>query len=60
MSNKRQELIQEINNRLELSLDKQRTEKSRWHHRQLARLKLRELRKFLAEEQAQSEGNQER
>ena len=57
MSIKRQELIQEINNRLELSLDKQRTEKSRWHHRQLARLRLRELRKFLAEEQDQTEDN---
>jgi|TARA_R110000851_G_scaffold49756_1_gene119585 hypothetical protein len=57
MNSKCQELIKEINNRLELSLDKQRTEKSRWHHKQLARLQLRELRKLLIEAKAQPEGN---
>ena len=55
MSDERKELIQEINRRLELSLDNLRTEKSRWHHRQIARLKLRELRKFLTKEQSQLE-----
>ncbi len=55
MSEKRKELIQEINRRLELSLDNLRTAKSRWHHRQIARLKLRELRKFLTKEQSQLE-----
>jgi|TARA_R100000995_G_C3469800_1_gene117694 hypothetical protein len=57
MSDERKELIQEINRRLELSLDNLRTEKSRWHHRQIARLKLRELKKFLTQEKAQPEGS---
>ena len=57
MSDERKELIQEINRRLELSLDNLRTEKSRWHHRQIARLKLRELKKFLTQEKAKPEGS---
>jgi hypothetical protein len=57
MSEKCKELIQEINHRLELSLDNLRTEKSRWHHGQIARLKLRELKNFLTQEQAQSKGD---
>ena len=38
-------LIEEINNRIGLSLDGLRTEKSRWQHRQVLRLRLRELKK---------------
>ena len=45
--NKHKELIQEINHRLKLSLDGMRTEKSRWQQRQIARLRLRELKKKL-------------
>jgi len=45
--NKHKEIIQEINNRIKLSLDGMRTEKSRWQHRQIARLRLRELKKKL-------------
>jgi hypothetical protein len=41
------ELIKEINRRLGLSLDGMRTEKSRWQQRQIARLRLRELKKKL-------------
>jgi len=44
---KHKELIQEINHRLKLSLDGLRTEKSRWQQRQIARLRLRELKKKL-------------
>ena len=44
---KHKELIQEINRRLKLSLDGMRTEKSRWQQRQIARLRLRELKKKL-------------
>lgn len=40
-------LIKEINNRIGYSLDTNRTPKSRWHHRQILRLKLRELKKNL-------------
>jgi hypothetical protein len=40
-------LIEEINNRIGLSLDGLRTEKSRWQHRQVLRLRLRELKKKL-------------
>jgi hypothetical protein len=38
-------LITDINNRVALSLDSMRTEKSRWQHRQILRLRLRELKK---------------
>ena len=44
---KHQGLIQEINRRIRLSLDTLRTEKSRWQQRQIARLRLRELKKKL-------------
>tara|TARA_R110000744_G_scaffold246461_1_gene362963 strand:+ start:587 stop:1285 length:699 start_codon:yes stop_codon:yes gene_type:complete len=44
---KHKELIQEINKRIKLSLDTVRTEKSRWQHRQIARLRLRDLKKKL-------------
>ena len=44
---KNQILITEINNRIKLSLDDMRTEKSRWQHRQVLRLRLRELKKNL-------------
>ena len=44
---KHQGLIQEINRRIRLSLDALRTEKSRWQQRQIARLRLRELKKKL-------------
>ena len=40
-------LITEINHRVSLSLDFMRTEKSRWQHRQILRLRLRELKKKL-------------
>jgi len=42
---KHKNLIQEINRRIDLSLDGLRTEKSRWQHRQIARLRLRDLKK---------------
>jgi len=41
------DLIKEINDRVDRTLDTNRTPKSRWHHRQLLRLKLRELKKKL-------------
>ena len=41
------ELIKEINDRISLSLDDSRTQKSRWQHRQVARLRLRDLKKRL-------------
>ena len=41
------DLIKEINHRIGLSLDGMRTEKSRWQQRQIARLRLRELKKKL-------------
>jgi hypothetical protein len=44
---KHEGLIQEINRRIRLSLDGLRTEKSRWQQRQIARLRLRELKKKL-------------
>ena len=44
---KHKDLIEEINNRLKLSLDGMRTEKSRWQHRQVGRLRLRDLKKKL-------------
>ena len=37
------ELIKEINERIKHTLDTERSPKSRWHHRQVLRLKLREL-----------------
>ncbi len=40
-------LIKEINERIERTLDTARTSKSRWHHRQILRLNLRELKKKL-------------
>lgn len=40
-------LITEINHRVSLSLDFMRTEKSRWQHRQILRLRLQELKKKL-------------
>jgi hypothetical protein len=40
-------LIDEVNERTRKSLEEERTPKSRWHHRQLLRLKLRELQKRL-------------
>ncbi len=39
------DLITEINNRVALSLDLLRTKKSRWQHRQILRLRLRDLKK---------------
>jgi hypothetical protein len=42
-----QELIKEINDRVDRTLDTSRTPKSRWHHRQILRIKLRELKKKL-------------
>ncbi len=45
--NKNKDLIKEINHRIRLSLDGLRTEKSRWQQRQIARLRLRELKKKL-------------
>jgi len=44
---KHEKLITEINSRVALSLDFMRTEKSRWQHRQILRLRLRELKKKL-------------
>ncbi len=44
---KHDNLIQEINRRIRLSLDGMRTEKSRWQQRQIARLRLQELKKKL-------------
>ena len=44
---KHKDLIKEINERVERTLDAGRTPKSRWHHRQLLRIKLRELKKKL-------------
>ena len=44
---KHNDLIQEINRRIRLSLDGMRTEKSRWQQRQIARLRLQELKKKL-------------
>ena len=41
------DLIKEINERVGHTLDTNRTPKSRWHHRQLLRLKLQELKKNL-------------
>ena len=41
------DLIKEINERIGLTLDTSRTPKSRYHHRQVLRLKLRELKKKL-------------
>ena len=41
------DLIKEINDRVGHTLDTNRTPKSRWHHRQILRLKLRELKKNL-------------
>jgi len=44
---KHEQLIAEINSRVSLSLDFMRTEKSRWQHRQILRLRLRELKRKL-------------
>ena len=41
------ELIKEINDRIGYTLDADRAPKSRWHHRQVLRLKLQELKKNL-------------
>ena len=41
------ELIKEINDRIGYTLETSSTPKSRWHHRQILRLKLRELKKSL-------------
>jgi hypothetical protein len=41
------DLIKEINERVSRTLDTGRTSKSRWHHRQLLRINLRELKKKL-------------
>lgn len=41
------ELIKEINNRIGYTLEADRAPKSRWHHRQILRLKLQELKKKL-------------
>ena len=41
------ELIKEINDRIGYTLDTSRPAKSRWHHRQVLRLKLQELKKSL-------------
>ena len=41
------ELIKEINDRIGYTLDANRASKSRWHHRQVLRLKLQELKKKL-------------
>ncbi len=41
------ELIREINDRIGYTLDTDRAPKSRWHHRQVLRLKLQELKKNL-------------
>ena len=42
-----QELIEDINKRIEHSLDESRTEKSRWHHRNLIQVKIKELKDSL-------------
>jgi hypothetical protein len=42
-----EEIIKEINERTRKSLEESRTAKSRWHHRQLLKLKLKELKKNL-------------
>ena len=44
---KNKELIKEINERISYTLDADRAPKSRWHHRQVLRLKLQELKKSL-------------
>ena len=44
---KHRELIKEINDRIGYTLDANRAAKSRWHHRQILRLKLQELKKKL-------------
>ncbi len=44
---KNKELIKEINDRISYTLDADRAPKSRWHHRQVLRLKLRELKNKL-------------
>jgi hypothetical protein len=44
---KNKKLIQEINERISQTLDTERSPKSRWHHRQVLRLKLRELKNNL-------------
>ena len=41
------ELIKEINDRIGYTLDSNRAAKSRWHHRQVLRLKLQELKNNL-------------
>ena len=41
------DLIKEINDRISYSLESSRPPKSRWHHRQILRLKLQELKKSL-------------
>jgi len=41
------ELIKEINDRISYTLDSDRAPKSRWHHRQVLRIKLQELKKSL-------------
>tara|TARA_B100000131_G_scaffold309732_1_gene340578 strand:+ start:745 stop:1467 length:723 start_codon:yes stop_codon:yes gene_type:complete len=41
------DLIAEVNDRTRKSLEEERTPKSRWHHRHLLRLKLKELKKRL-------------
>ena len=41
------DLIKDINERIERTLDTNRTSKSRWHHRQILRINLRELKKNL-------------
>jgi len=41
------DLIKEINERVARTLDSDRTSKSRWHHRQILRINLRELKKKL-------------
>ena len=41
------DLIKEINDRISYSLESRRPPKSRWHHRQILRLKLQELKKSL-------------
>ena len=42
-----QDLISEINDRIEYSLDQGTTPKHRWHHRQVLKVRLRELKKRL-------------
>ena len=41
------ELIKEINERVKNTLDTNRTPKSRWHHRQILKINLRELKNKL-------------